>query len=101
MVSPRPSCISAPVSITTSPPSWRIATSKLTRVRVLGFSKIIASVLPASGRDGRAARRLEAGGDVQHLPQRRGVVVAQVEEVARRRVARLPLVRPTAARGAR
>ena len=35
----------------TSPPSCRIATSKLTRVRVLGFSKIIASVLPAKGRD--------------------------------------------------
>ncbi len=33
-----------------SPPSWRMATSKETRVRVEGRSKIIASVLPASGR---------------------------------------------------
>jgi hypothetical protein len=33
-----------------SPPSWRMPTSKETRVRVEGFSKIIASVLPASGR---------------------------------------------------
>ena len=29
------------------PPSWVIATAKLTCVRRLGFSKIIASVLPA------------------------------------------------------
>ncbi len=36
---------------TTSPPSWRMPTSNETRVRVLGFSKISASVLPASGRD--------------------------------------------------
>ena len=33
-----------------SPPSWRMATSNDTRVRVEGRSKIIASVLPASGR---------------------------------------------------
>src|SRR5580700_6034805 len=47
MVSPRPSCISWPVSTMVSPPSWRIATSKETRVRVEGLSKIIASILPA------------------------------------------------------
>jgi hypothetical protein len=35
------------------PPSWRIATSNETRVRVDGFSKIIARVLPASGRSRR------------------------------------------------
>src|SRR5690606_18662943 len=33
-----------------SPPSWRMPTSKETRVRVDGFSKIIASTLPSSGR---------------------------------------------------
>src|SRR6202035_3430726 len=49
MVSPRPSCISAPVSMIDSPPSWRMPTSNETRVRVEGFSKIIASVLPSSG----------------------------------------------------
>ena len=60
MVSPRPSCISVPVSITTSPPSWRIATSNDTRVRVEGLSKIIASVLPASGLSAAARSRLSA-----------------------------------------
>jgi hypothetical protein len=49
MVSPRPSCISAPVSMIDSPPSWRMPTSNETRVRVDGRSKIIASVLPSSG----------------------------------------------------
>ncbi|MGY4346821.1 hypothetical protein ACVWXM_003288 [Bradyrhizobium sp. GM7.3] len=52
MVSPRPSCISAPVSMMGSPPSWRMATSKDTRVRVEGRSKIIARVLPSSGLTG-------------------------------------------------
>ena len=33
-----------------SPPSWRTPTSKLTRVRVEGFSKISATIRPASGR---------------------------------------------------
>src|SRR6185295_11472752 len=41
MVSPRPSCISAPVSMMDSPPSWRMPTSNDTRVRVDGRSKII------------------------------------------------------------
>src|SRR5215470_39188 len=49
MVSPRPSCISWPVRTIVSPPSCRIAMSKETRVRVEGLSKIIASILPASG----------------------------------------------------
>src|SRR5690606_5726356 len=49
MVSLRPSCISEPVSMIVSPPSWRMPTSKDTRVRVEGFSKIIASTLPANG----------------------------------------------------
>src|SRR5256885_10472058 len=40
MVSPRPSCISWPVSRMAAPPSWRMATSKETRVRVDGLSKI-------------------------------------------------------------
>ena len=37
MVSPRPSCISAPVSMIVSPPSSRMPTSKDTRVRVDGL----------------------------------------------------------------
>ncbi|CDX33909.1 hypothetical protein MPLA_1690011 [Mesorhizobium sp. ORS 3359] len=49
MVSDRPSCISVPVSMIVSPPSWRMPTSKDTRVRVDGLSKIIASTLPSSG----------------------------------------------------
>ena len=50
MVSPRESWLSLALTMTTSPPSCFIATSKEMRVRVEGFSKIIASVLPASGR---------------------------------------------------
>ena len=67
MDSPRPSCISAPVSMSVSPPSSRMPTSKEMRVRVDGLSKIIASTLPASGRPGakrpsraRLALRAEA-----------------------------------------
>ena len=49
-VSPRPSCIE-PLSMTIlDPPSWRIAISNETRVRVLLFSKIIARTWSASGR---------------------------------------------------
>ena len=49
MVSPWPSCISAPDSTSVSPPIWRMPTSKLTRVRVEGFSKTSATTRPASG----------------------------------------------------
>ena len=49
MVSPRPSCKSALFRTTTSPPSCFIPTSNETRVRVEGFSNIIASVFPAKG----------------------------------------------------
>src|SRR5581483_11363525 len=49
MVSPRPSCVSVRPSMIVWPPSSRMPTSNDTRVRVDGFSKIIASVLPASG----------------------------------------------------
>ena len=55
-VSPRLLCISCALSTTTSPPSWRMPTSNETRVRVDGFSKITARVLPASGRDDTPAR---------------------------------------------
>src|SRR5690606_39089252 len=75
MVSERPSCISVPVSMIVSPPSCRMATSKETRVRVDGLSKIIASTLPSNGFErspafrralraaasSRMARRSEAG----------------------------------------
>src|SRR5262245_30075649 len=49
MVSPRPSWVSVRPSMMVWPPSSRMPTSNDTRVRVDGFSKIIASVLPASG----------------------------------------------------
>ena len=47
MVSPRPICISLGVSTTTDPPSCFIAISNDTRVRVDGFSNIIASARSA------------------------------------------------------
>ena len=46
MVSPWPSCISAPESTSVSPPICRMPTSKLTRVRVEGFSKTSATTRP-------------------------------------------------------
>src|SRR5476651_1614760 len=49
MVSPRPSWVSPRPSMIVWPPSSRMPTSNDTRVRVEGFSKIMASVLPASG----------------------------------------------------
>jgi hypothetical protein len=42
--SARPSWLSPVVRCTTEPPSWYMPASKLTRVRVLAFSKIMASV---------------------------------------------------------
>ena len=41
--------LSPVVKCTTEPPIWYIPASKLTRVRVLAFSKIIASVRSTSG----------------------------------------------------
>src|SRR6266446_184945 len=49
MVSPRPSWVSVRPSMMVWPPSSRMPTSNDTRVRVDGFSKIMASVLPPSG----------------------------------------------------
>ena len=48
--SARPSWLSPVVRCTTLPPIWYIPASKLTRVRVDAFSKIMASVRSASGR---------------------------------------------------
>ncbi len=47
--SARPSWLSPVVMCTTEPPIWYIPASKLTRVRVDAFSKIIASVRSTSG----------------------------------------------------
>ena len=47
--SARPSWLSPVVRCTTEPPSWYMPASKLTRVRVEAFSKIMASVRSASG----------------------------------------------------
>src|SRR6201987_3029434 len=49
MVSPRPSWVSVRPSMMVWPPSSRMPTSNDTRVRVEGFSKIMARVLPANG----------------------------------------------------
>src|SRR5579859_6593942 len=60
MVSPRPSWVSFWVSTITLPPSCCMPASNDTRVRVEGFSKIIARVLPSSGRAGTPSPRLKA-----------------------------------------
>ena len=57
MVSPWPSCISPPESTSVSPPSCRTPTSKLTRVRVEGFSKTSATTRPASAGSASGAPR--------------------------------------------
>ena len=44
MGSARPSWLSPVVKCTTEPPSWYMPASKLTRVRVEAFSKIMAKV---------------------------------------------------------
>ena len=45
----RPRWLSPVVRCTTEPPIWYMPASKLTRVRVLAFSKIMASVRSTSG----------------------------------------------------
>ena len=47
--SARPIWLSPVVRLTTEPPNWYMPASKLTRVRVLAFSKIMASVRSTSG----------------------------------------------------
>ena len=47
--SPRPSCMSPALAMIEAPPSWRMAASKLKRVRVEFFSKIIASTRSFAG----------------------------------------------------
>ena len=50
MVSPRPSWVSAELSTRVCPPSWRMATSKDTRVRVDGLLNIKASMVEGGSR---------------------------------------------------
>ena len=47
--SARPRWLSPVVRCTTEPPNWYMPASKLTRVRVEAFSKIIAKVRSTSG----------------------------------------------------
>ena len=49
MVSSRPSWDIRPSTMTGWAPSWRMPTSKDSRVRVEFFSKMTATVLPANG----------------------------------------------------
>src|ERR1700743_1147875 len=73
MVSPRPSCISAPVSMMASPPSWRMPMSNDTRVRVEGRrSFLMCFQLRLHGVAGR-----------KHVAQLRKRHLVDVEEVAR------------------
>src|SRR5262245_27734135 len=58
--SPRPSWMSREERKSACPPSWVIPTSKLTRVRVDDFSKIIARLLPASDEANRCGSRLRS-----------------------------------------
>ncbi|MNT27290.1 hypothetical protein D3C72_1629150 [compost metagenome] len=53
--SPRPSCMSEAVAMMAEPPNWRMAASKLKRVRVEFFSKIMARTrsLPGASASGR------------------------------------------------
>ena len=71
-------------SMIVSPPSWRMPTSKETRVRVEGLSKIIASTLPSSGLVALAGLqpRLAGRGVVQHGAQIAGGNGGQVGEMA-------------------
>ena len=75
-----------------------MATSKETRVRVDGLSKIIASTLPASGFGALAAlrrTRLEAAALVEDRPRSvAGVELGEVEEMADHRA---PSCRPAPA----
>ena len=88
MVSPWPSCISLPDSTIVSPPIWRTPTSKETRVRVEGFSKISATMLALQRLFivGRALGAAVAGGlhrlgVVDHRPQVGGIGLVDIEEV--------------------
>ena len=65
------------------PPSWATAASKLTRVRSDGFSKISATVLPASDRPGTPRLRglFQPGGVGQELAQLLGRGAEDVQEV--------------------
>src|ERR1700740_3430816 len=83
MVSPRPSCVSVRPSMMVWPPSSRMPTSNDTRVRVDGFSKIMASVLPPNGFSvppiGTCLfHRLAV---IQDLAKRLGIDLVKVEEM--------------------
>ena len=80
IVSPRPICMSRPASTSACPPRWVMPTSKLTRVRVDGRSKIRATILPASScGHSRLGRAREPGGARQHGGDRIGGVFHQAQ----------------------
>ncbi len=90
MVSPRPSWVVPASMISEVPPSWRIAMSKDTRVRVEFFSKIMASVRPASGASRSGAPLGSSSATRSALPVHRavehrgdgiGAGVGQIEEM--------------------
>ena len=66
-VSPRRSWMSFAPRFRAWPPSWNMPASKDTRVRVDGFWKIMASVLPAQRVAERAGVGLDAAGEVEDL----------------------------------
>ncbi len=92
IVSPRPSCV-LPASMTTGwPPSSATPISKDSRVRVDGFSKTIATALPASGFGPSNAVRLELGGEVEDLRLLGGREVVVGQEVTRHALGLILLV---------
>ena len=68
------------------PPSWRIAMSKLTRVRVELFSKIIASTAPSSGASASGLPLGPAGARSPCAPSPRSRIAAMASPPASREV---------------
>ena len=92
------------MSIRVSPPSSRMPTSKETRVRVEGLSKIIARTLPASGLSVRRAAARAGGGPSwrrrrQDPPQLGGRQSAEVEKMLWRGAARSVIMQPPSGAG--
>ena len=83
-----PTCKSVWLSASVCPPSWRMATSKDTRVRVEGFSKISISTASrdAGGLEFRRhalSRLLHGVTHVDDPPERAGIDTIDIQEVPR------------------
>jgi hypothetical protein len=77
-----PSWLSPVVRCTTEPPSWYMPASKLTRVRVEAFSKIIASVRSPAGGTSRSFLNLRLiSAAAEHPRVLVGREVAELQEM--------------------